>query len=177
MKSFVEFLKGLFKIGLVGSFVLLVILADVKELSQYQELSIAGILDQLFKMIKDIIILVTIIMAMLGAVDFAYQKYEHMKELKMTKKEIKDECKEMDGDPHVKAKLRQLREEKARQRMIQGVPDATVIMMNPTHYAVALKYNMDSMDSPVLIAKGMDAVAFKIKEIGEEKRKEKEEIR
>lgn len=90
MKRFVEFLKGIFKIILIEAFVLLVILADVKELSQYQELSIDGILGQLFIMIKDIIILVTIVMAVTAVLDFSYQNYQRFKELKMTKHEAKE---------------------------------------------------------------------------------------
>jgi flagellar biosynthesis protein FlhB len=168
MKSFVEFLKGIFKIGLVGTFVLLVILADVKEISQYQELSISGIINQLYTMIKDIIILVTIIMTVIAAIDFAYQSYEHYKELKMTKQEVKDEHKQAEGNPEIKQKLRRLRREQSQKRIRITVPEATVIITNPEHYAVALKYEPKSLEAPICVAKGLDLIAESIKEIAKE---------
>ncbi len=168
MKSFIEFLKGIFKITLVGAFVYLVILADVKEMSQYQELSIAGILNQLKIMIFDILILVTIIMAVIAAIDFAYQKYEHHNQLKMTKQEVKDEYKQTEGNPEVKQKIRALRREQSQRRIKQTVPNATVVITNPEHYAVALKYEINDFAAPVCVAKGLDLIAQKIKEIAKE---------
>jgi flagellar biosynthetic protein FlhB len=168
VKSFVEFLKGVFKIALVGTFVYLVILADVKDLSQYQELSIAGILDQLKTMIYDILMLVTIIMAAIAGVDFSYQKYDHYTNLKMTKQEVKDEHKQSEGNPEVKRKMRQLRHEQSQKQIKQSVPKATVVITNPEHYAVALQYEMHKMDAPVCVAKGLDLIAQKIKEIAGE---------
>lgn len=168
MKNFVEFLKGIFKISLVGVFVYLVILGDVKEMSQYQELSIAGILNQLKMMILDILILVTIIMAVIASLDFAYQKYEHHNQLKMTKQEVKDEYKQTEGNPEVKQKIRALRREQSQRRIKQTVPTATVVITNPEHYAVALKYEMNDLNAPVCVAKGLDLIAQKIKEIAKE---------
>ncbi len=168
MKSFVEFLKGIFKIGLVGTFVLLVIMADIKELSQYQELSIEGILGQLFTMIKDIIILVTIIMAVIAAVDFSYQSYEHFKDLKMTKQEVKDEHKQTEGNPEIKQKIRKLRREQSQKRIKITVPQATVVITNPEHYAVALKYEQGGIEAPICVAKGLDLIAQNIKAIAKE---------
>lgn len=168
VKSLVEFLKGIFKIILVGSFVALVILADVKELSQYQELSVAGILDQLQTMVYHILILVTIIMAAIAGVDFAYQKYNHFNNLKMTKQEVKEEYKQSEGSPEIKQKLRQLRQEQSQKRVQQTVPEATVVITNPEHYAVALKYEPKAMDAPVVVAKGLDLIAQRIKQIAAE---------
>jgi flagellar biosynthetic protein FlhB len=168
LKSFVEFVKGIFKIALVGTFVYLVILADVQELTQYQELSIAGILDQLKNMIYDILMLVTIIMAAIAGVDFTYQKYEHFTNLKMTKQEVKDEHKQSEGNPEVKRKLRQLRHEQSQKQIKQSVPKATVVITNPEHYAIALQYEMHKMDAPICVAKGLDLIAQKIKEIAKE---------
>ncbi|GAB4168469.1 MAG: flagellar biosynthesis protein FlhB [Rickettsiaceae bacterium] len=168
MKSLVEFLKGVFKISLVGTFVLMVILADVKELSQYQELSIAGIIDQLATMVKHILILVTIIMAAIAAVDYSYQSYEHYKELKMTKQEVKDEYKQAEGNPEIKQKLRSLRRSQAKKRIKVTVPQATVVITNPEHYAIALKYEVGGFSAPVCVAKGLDLIAQSIKEIAKE---------
>jgi flagellar biosynthesis protein FlhB len=167
-KSFVEFLKGIFKISLIGTFVMLVIIADTRELSQYQELSVAGILDQLFTMIKHILILVTIIMAVVAAVDFAYQSYEHFKELKMTKQEVKDEYKQTEGNPEIKQKIRRLRREQSQKRIKVNVPKATVVITNPNHYAVALKYDPQILQAPICVAKGLDLIAQNIRKIAQE---------
>jgi flagellar biosynthetic protein FlhB len=86
----------------------------------------------------------------------------------MSRKDIKDEHRQSDGDPHMKAKLRQLRMQKAQTRMIQSVPTADVIITNPTHFAIALKYDGDTMDAPVCVAKGMDDVALNIREVAKE---------
>ena len=86
----------------------------------------------------------------------------------MSHQQIKDEFKQTEGDPMIKARLRQIRQERARNRMTAAVPDADVIITNPTHFAVALKYELDEMDAPVLLAKGQDFLALKIREIAEE---------
>jgi len=168
MKSFVEFLKGIFKITLVGTFVLLVILNDIKELNQYQELSVGGILAQLLTMVTHILILVTIIMAVIAVIDFSYQKYEYIKDLKMTKQEVKDELKQTEGNPQIKQKLRQLRHDRSKKQIKAIVPQATVIITNPEHYAVALKYEPGEGLAPVCIIKGVDLIAQHIKEIAKE---------
>jgi flagellar biosynthetic protein FlhB len=110
------------------------------------------------------------VMTVIALLDFAYQKYTFMKEQKMTKQKVKDEHKhkQSEGDPQVKARIRQLRAQRARQRMMAEVPDADVVVTNPSHYAVALKYNMEEMPAPKLVAKGMDFVAFRIREVAEE---------
>jgi len=163
MKSVMEFIKGIFKILLVGSFVAIVIAADIQELAQ--ELSIAGILAQLMTIIKHILILVTIIMAVIAAVDFAFQSYQHHQELKMTKQEVKEEYKQSEGNPEIKQKLRSLRKSQAKKRIKLTVPQATVVVTNPEHYAVALKYDQNSQYAPICVAKGLDLIAQTIKEI------------
>jgi flagellar biosynthetic protein FlhB len=97
-----------------------------------------------------------------------FQRFQFMKQQRMSKQEIKDEYKQLEGDPTVKAKLRQIRMERSRQRMMAAVPDATVVITNPTHFAVALKYEHSQMDAPVVVAKGVDAVAFRIRELANE---------
>ena len=101
----------------------------------------------------------------IAAADYAYQFWRTQRDLMMTKQELKDEAKQSDGDPMIKSRLRQLRMERARKRMMAAVPKATVIVTNPTHYSIALRYEHGSMEAPVLVAKGVDAVAFRIREI------------
>ncbi|HEY8191519.1 MAG TPA: EscU/YscU/HrcU family type III secretion system export apparatus switch protein, partial [Alphaproteobacteria bacterium] len=93
---------------------------------------------------------------------------QHHKKMRMTKQELKDEYKQAEGDPQVKAKLRQLRAQRARARMMQAVPQADVVITNPTHFSIALKYKPDEMEAPVCVAKGVDAVALRIREIARE---------
>jgi len=168
IKSLVEFLKSFFKVLLVGSFVYMVIASDVKELSQYQNLSIAGILDQLRQMVNHILICVCVIVCVIAFLDFLYQKYEHHISLKMTKHEVKEEYKQTEGSPEIKQKIRALRREQAQKRIKQTVPKATVVITNPEHYAVALQYDQHTMKAPVLLAKGLDLIAKKIREIADE---------
>ena len=107
------------------------------------------------------------ILSIVAAADFAWQKHTWWEKQRMTVKEVRDEHKQMEGDPQVKAKLRQVRLERGRQRMMQNVPRAAVVITNPTHYSIALEYEQ-GMDAPICVAKGLDDVAFKIREIAEE---------
>ena len=167
-KSVVEFLKSLFKVLLVSVFLYLVISNDVKTLALYQNLSMEGILEQLHSMINHIMICVCVIMAIIASVDFLYQKFEHYNSLKMTKHEQKEEYKQMEGSPEIKRKIKSLRKEQAQKRIKQTVPKATVVITNPEHFAVAIQYEHKNMSVPLLVAKGMDQVAQKIKEIAED---------
>ena len=104
----------------------------------------------------------------ISILDFAYQKYQHKKDLRMTKQEIKEEFKQMEGDPQVKGKIKQIQREMAMKRMMQSVPDASVVITNPTHIAVALRYKEGIDSAPMVVAKGADNVAIKIKELARE---------
>ena len=110
------------------------------------------------------------VVAVIAAGDFFLQRHSHWENLKMTRKQVRDENKQTEGDPHVKAKIRQLRTERSRRRMMQAVPEATVVVTNPTHYAVALKYAPETMKAPEVTAKGADAVAFRIRAVAREHR-------
>ena len=96
-----------------------------------------------------------------------YQKFAHQKEMRMTKQEVKDEQKQSEGDPQIKSRIRRLRMERAQRRMMAAIPEADVVITNPTHYAVALKYKMEVMPAPMLVAKGVDTLALKIREVAE----------
>ncbi len=111
------------------------------------------------------------ILVFLGAgalIDWIWQRQRFMSRMRMSREELKEEVRQSEGDPHVKAKLRQIRNERARRRMIQQVPKATVVIVNPTHYAVALRYKEGETEAPVCLAKGMDRVALRIREVAEE---------
>jgi flagellar biosynthetic protein FlhB len=116
----------------------------------------------------DLIIACLIAAVFIAGADYFFTRMQHRKRLRMTKEELKREYRESEGDPMLKAKVRQLRQERARRRMMQQVPTASVIITNPTHYAVALKYDRDNAPAPICVAKGIDSVALKIREIAEE---------
>jgi flagellar biosynthetic protein FlhB len=104
----------------------------------------------------------------IAGADYMYQRFTYMKKLRMSKQEIKDEHRQSEGDPMVKARIRGLRLQRARQRMMASVPKADVVVTNPTHFACALKYDPNTMNAPVLVAKGQDLIAFRIRELAEQ---------
>jgi len=108
---------------------------------------------------------IALVFLIIGAADYAFQKYEYIRNLKMTKQEVKDEMKNAEGDPQVKSRIRSIQFQMARQRMMQEVPKADVVITNPTHFAVALKYEVGKMGAPKVIAKGQNHLALKIREI------------
>jgi len=126
------------------------------------------LLEEMRKLALALFIGVLLVMAAVAAGDFAYQYMQHYKKLRMTKQEIKDEHKQSEGDPMVKGRLRGLRMEKARKRMMASVPKADVVVTNPTHYAVALQYDPTTMQAPVVLAMGIDQIALNIRKIAEE---------
>ncbi|HCW66445.1 MAG TPA: flagellar biosynthesis protein FlhB, partial [Thalassospira lucentensis] len=125
-------------------------------------------LERLYDMIVILLIATISLTAVIAGLDFAYQRYEFNKQMKMSKQEIKDEYKQTEGSPEIKAKVRQIRMQRAQQRMMSNVPDADVVITNPTHFAVALKYDIDTMGAPMCVAKGQDNIALKIREVAEE---------
>lgn len=167
-KALVEFAKNLVKLTVIIAVAYMIMRPEFDRLHLLPQLLPLEILKELNTVFLKLLTVVISILTVVALADYGYQKYTFIQDLKMSQKEMKDEYKELEGDPHVKGKLRQLREEKARNRMMQNVPSATVIMTNPTHYAIALKYEMDTMDTPILLAKGTDLVALKIKDVGEE---------
>jgi flagellar biosynthetic protein FlhB len=108
------------------------------------------------------------VLALIAAADFLFQRWQITRDLMMTKQEVKDEMKQSEGDPHVKGKIRQIQRQMAQRRMMQEVPKADVVITNPTHVAVALKYDREAMAAPVVVAKGYDAIAQRIKAIAAE---------
>jgi len=111
-------------------------------------------------------LLISLVLIIVALVDVPFQIWSHHKQLRMTKQEVKDENKETEGNPEVRGRVRQMQQEISKRRMMENVPTADVIVTNPTHYAVAIKYNQDSMDAPIVVAKGGDLIAQQIRNIG-----------
>lgn len=168
VNQLIELIKSVFKLIIIGSVVLIVVWPELKNLEIMPSVplssSLALLLDVLFKIIFGVLLAVIAITAL----DYIHKHREYMQKMRMTKQEVKDENKQAQGDPKIKAKLAQIRFDKARARMMQAVPEADVVITNPTHYAIALEYKHETMEVPVLLAKGVDAVALRIREVAEE---------
>lgn len=167
VKSLVEFLKGIAKISIVATVVTILIWPKVGVIPNIVGMSLTQFTDLLQGLATRILIGVLSVVTLIAALDFVFQKQQHLKQLRMSKQEMKEEFKQAEGDPMVKGRLRQIRMERARKRMMAAVPEADVVITNPTHFAVALKYDMASMDAPRLVAKGADSVAMRIRDLAE----------
>lgn len=168
LKSIVELLKGVFKMALVAGVVWLVLVPEMERLESLLRMDVADLLSVVLVLITRLMIAVLALLAVVALIDFLYQRYEFMKQMRMTLQEVKDEFKQSEGDPQVRARLRQIRTERARQRMMQAVPTADVVVTNPTHFAVAMKYDESTMAAPLVVAKGADEVALRIRELAGE---------
>ncbi len=166
--SLVELLKAILKIALIGYVVYSYLNGKVEQLYLLYDIS----LNQGIALVGDLVInlgiRVSAVYLIIGFADYVYQKYKFKDDMKMTKQEVKDEYKNAEGDPKVKSKQRQKMMEVSRRRMMQQLPEADVVITNPTHYAVAIKYDAEKYEAPMVLAKGEDYLAQKIKEIARE---------
>lgn len=168
MNSLVELIKAWAKVLVVGTVAWLVILFFFQDAMQIQFESLEAAIDHTVTIILWSVVALCLSTALIAVVDVPWQIYSFTKKMRMSMQEIKDEFKETEGKPEVKSKVRQLQREMANRRMMADVPEADVVITNPTHYSVALKYQAGSMAAPVLLAKGSDQVALKIREIAKE---------
>ena len=167
-KAIAEFIKGIAKITIVGAVIFLVVYPDWPMVEIMPKL---GFSESLWLMLDEavaVLIGVIAVMAAIAGLDFMFQRFQHTKKLRMSRQDIRDEMKQAEGDPMVKARLRQIRTERARQRMMAAVPEADVVITNPTHFSVALSYKMEEMAAPRVVAKGIDHIALKIREVAKE---------
>ncbi|WP_138436596.1 flagellar biosynthesis protein FlhB [Marinobacter shengliensis] len=168
MRSLIELVKAIAKVGLVLSVAILILNLRTEDLLAIAEEPIVPAMAHVVWTLGWSFLILSCATIVIAMIDVPFQIYDHQKKLRMTKQEVKDEYKDTEGKPEVKGKIRQLQREMAQRRMMQDVPTADVVITNPTHYAVALKYNQDSMGAPVVVAKGADEIAFKIMEIARE---------
>ncbi|MBE1237046.1 flagellar biosynthesis protein FlhB [Phaeovibrio sulfidiphilus] len=167
-RSIVEGLKSILKLFLVSGAIFVLVGPHFSNPEVFMGRDVAYTMSDLYDLLVLLLIATCIIVGVIAIMDFLFQKYQFTQDQRMTKQEVRDEHKNMEGDPHVKARIRSLRMQRARQRMMAAVPEASVVVTNPTHYAVALKYEADSMAAPVLVAKGTDLIARKIRSLAEE---------
>ncbi|HEY1096556.1 MAG TPA: flagellar biosynthesis protein FlhB [Alphaproteobacteria bacterium] len=168
MQSLVELAKSIAKLSIIGGATTVILRPYVENGEGLIGQDLGIILGILRQEIVQLFIVTLSITFVLAVGDYVYQRYQLNKSLRMSKQEIKDEYKQAEGDPVVKGKIKQMRAQKARQRMMARVPDASVIITNPTHYAVALEYNREKMNAPVVTAKGIDNLALRIRALAEE---------
>ncbi|HOP63441.1 MAG TPA: flagellar biosynthesis protein FlhB [Spirochaetota bacterium] len=164
----VNLVKSILKILVIGVVSYLIIASDFEEILKTPNISISLALKNVTFMGLKIIIWSAILLLIISVPDYFFQKLEFMESLKMTKQEIKEEFKETMGDPHVRARMREMQREIVMRNMIREVPKADVVVTNPTHFAVALKYDRLVMEAPTVIAKGVDSMALKIREVARE---------
>lgn len=163
-----QFVKSISKILAVAGVAYLVLKPHFHEFRTLSALDPAAMLPFSAEILRKLIFAVIALMLAITGADWIWQKQRFLKKMRMSREEVKEEYKQTDGDPLIKAKLRQMRHEKARRRMMAAVPTATVVVMNPTHYAVALKYEAGTAGAPECVAKGLDAVALRIRAAAEE---------
>ena len=166
-RSLMEMLKSLLKIIIIGYFIYTYLVDQLMAMPQFIYYDLGTSLAQISKIVFNMAFEVIAVIMVLGFLDFGYQKWQTTQDLKMSKQEVKDEMKQSEGDPQIKGKIKQKQRQMAMSRMMQEVPKADVIITNPTHFAVALQYHK-GMVAPLIVAKGQDLVAQKIKGLARE---------
>ncbi len=168
LRSLVDLVKSVSKIVLIAWVAYTTVFNNFTEALILVDTSVIDAVLYLARIATLILAKVCGILILIAFMDFLYTRYEMEEKMKMTKQEVKEEYKDMEGDPYIKSQIRRIQQEMARKRMMAEVPDADVVVTNPTHFAVAIKYDSMTMDSPVVIAKGADHVAMRIREIAKE---------
>ncbi|WP_152207520.1 flagellar biosynthesis protein FlhB [Marinobacter changyiensis] len=167
-RSLIELVKAVAKITLVMIIAILILDLRTEDLLSIAEEPAIPAMEHVLWTLGWSFFLLACATIVIAVIDVPFQIYDHQKKLRMTMQEVKDEFKDSEGKPEVKSRIRQLQREMAQRRMMQDVPGADVVITNPTHYAVALKYDQKTMAAPVVVAKGGDEIAFKIMEIARE---------
>jgi flagellar biosynthetic protein FlhB len=168
LNTYVELVKSLAKIVLISAVAYYSVKKEIPNFLPLLDQEVGQMVLQLTGTAFRVSARIILALMALGALDYLYQRYEYEKNLKMTKQEVKDEMRQVDGDPKVKARMRSLMKQMATKRMMAAVPEADVVVTNPTHYAVALKYDSATMVAPQVVAKGRGFVALKIIAIAQE---------
>ena len=165
LRGVVDLLKSLLKLGVVTGIVYAVVSHEIQKVLRLSMVSVGDAISDIWGIALKVILWVASVLFVMAIADFLYQRWQQNRDLKMTKQETKDESKDVEGDPQIRSRRLSLQIERSRQRMMQAVPNADVVITNPTHVAVALKYEAGSMAAPSVVAKGAGVLAEKIKQI------------
>ena len=168
VEGWMNLLKGLAKMAVVGVAIWTQLWPERGGLEAILNQSTAAVAGDMTRLLFKVLMASLATLGVIAGLDYFWQRMRFMARNRMSKQEIKEEYRQNEGDPTIKAKIRQIRHERARKRMMAAVPQATVVIMNPTHYAVALKYESGKMAAPVCVAKGIDALALRIRAVAEE---------
>ncbi len=168
LQNLVELLKSILKVAVLVAVLYTMLKDDMVQVVRTMDMDVlhSGIF--MLNLVVSMLLRVAIIFLVIAALDFMYQWWDYERKLKMTKQEVKEEYKQTEGNPEIKGRIRNLQNQRARQRMMQSVPQADVVVRNPTHFAVALKYDIDHDNAPVVLAKGQDELALRIVRVAEE---------
>ena len=167
-KGWVEFAKSVAKVTVAAAFLVLVMRDAPTRLLDGMSTNPVGFGAVILDIAVEMLVTVTLTMAAIAVADLLWSRFHWRTELRMTRQEVKDELKQTDGDPLVKSRIRSLQRDRSRRRMMAAVPTATLVIANPTHFSIALRYNREKDAAPVVVAKGQDLVALKIREIAAE---------
>ncbi len=168
LDNLMSFLRSTLKVVLTGLVAWWVLYPHAHELASLATMEPAAILPFGVKLCRDLGFAVLMLLGAGAGLDFLWQRQRFAAKMRMSKEELKEDFKQSEGDPHIKARQRQVRNERARRRMIQAVPNATVVVMNPTHYAIALRYEAGETPAPECVAKGVDELALRIRQVAED---------
>ncbi len=168
LKNVVELIKNLIKVVILIVVVYFLLVEYVVDVTRTMDMDVATSVVFMFGMVMDMIIRISMIFAVIAFLDFLYQRWDYERRIRMSKEDIKEEHKQTEGNPQIKGKIKETQRQMARMRMMQAVPNADVIIKNPTHFAVALSYNKEKHMAPIVVAKGQDELAFRIIAVGEE---------
>ncbi len=167
-RGLVELVKAMAKFLLIGGITVLLLYTTLEKYLALHAMDMAQAISHLNSLIGWSVILLASCLILIAAIDVPFQLWDHHRQLRMTRQEMRDEMKETEGKPEVKGRIRQLQREMAQRRMMEQVPKADVIVTNPTHYAVALKYDPERMHAPKMVAKGADLIAMNIRKVAKE---------
>lgn len=167
-QAFSEFLKSMFKLGVIGYIGYYTYSVSMQEIINLIDADSRNLLANAGSIIWEFVFRLFLAFVILAIFDFMFQRWNMEQKLKMTKQEVKEEHKQLEGDPTLKARIRQVQQQLSQARMMQEVPGSDVVVSNPTHFAIALKYDREAMQAPQVVAKGMDYIALRIIEIASE---------
>ena len=168
LRSVIEAVKGILKITILLVLIFNYFKKVALSFAQFLDMELGESCAILFEDIINLVLQIAVAFVALAFFDYLYQWWDYERQLKMSKQEIKEEYKQTEGDPQVKSKIKQIQRQRAQQRMMQQVPQADVVIRNPTHFAVALRYKPDLDNAPVVLAKGVDELALRIVKVAEE---------
>jgi flagellar biosynthetic protein FlhB len=172
IKALAELVKSIVKIIVVSLVAYQYIKGQINEILNVMDMETANMLSYFAVLVFNVGIRISVTFIILGIIDYLFQWWQYEKDLRMSKQEIKDEYKETEGNPQIKSKIREKQRAISMRRMMQEVPKADVVITNPTHFAVAIKYDLNVSSAPIVIAKGQDFIAQRIKEIARENKVE-----